>query len=59
VSFYQATIWQELCQNNFIIIEYKPKWDERSIQDRKGFGIRKLQTLAPKGITEKKGNNSV
>ena len=57
MSFYLATRMQELC-NNFII-EYKPKWDERSRHEREGFGIGKLYALSPKGINEERGNNSV
>ena len=56
--FYLAIRMQELCKH-FKIIEYKPKWDERSRQEREDFGTRKLQILVPKGINEEKGNNSV
>ena len=40
---------------NFKIIEYTPKWDESSRQEREGFGTGPLQqTLAPKGLKRKR-----
>jgi hypothetical protein len=36
------------------IIDHIPRWDDKSIQEREGFWIRKLKTLSPNGINEKK-----
>jgi hypothetical protein len=36
------------------IIDHNPKWDDKSIQERESFKIRKLKTLSPNGINEKK-----
>ena len=36
------------------IIDHNPKWDDKSIQERESFWIRKLKTLSPNGINEKK-----
>ena len=35
------------------IIDHNPKWDDKSIQERESFWIRKLKTLSPNGINEK------
>ena len=36
------------------IIDHNPKWDDKSRQERESFWIRKLKTLSPNGINEKK-----
>jgi hypothetical protein len=36
------------------IIDHYPKWDDKSRQERESFWIRKLKTLSPNGINEKK-----
>jgi hypothetical protein len=36
------------------IIDHDPKWDDKSIQERESFWIRKLKTLSLNGINEKK-----
>jgi hypothetical protein len=36
------------------IIDHNPKWNDKSRQERKSFWIRKLKTLSPNGINEKK-----
>ena len=36
------------------IIDHNPKWDDESRQERESFWIRKLKTLSPNGINEKK-----
>jgi hypothetical protein len=36
------------------IIDHNPKWDDKSRQERESFWIRKLETLSPNGINEKK-----
>jgi hypothetical protein len=38
----------------FTIIDHNPKWDDKSRQERESFWIRKLKTLSPNGINEKK-----
>jgi hypothetical protein len=36
------------------IMDHNPKWDDKSKQERESFWIRKLKTLSPNGINEKK-----
>jgi hypothetical protein len=36
------------------IIDHNPMWDDKSRQERESFWIRKLKTLSPNGINEKK-----
>jgi hypothetical protein len=36
------------------IIDHNPKWNDKSIQERESFWIRKLKTISPNGINEKK-----
>ena len=36
------------------IIDHSLKWDDKSRQERESFWIRKLETLSPNGINEKK-----
>jgi hypothetical protein len=36
------------------IIDHNPKWDDKSRQERESFWIRKLKTLSPNGINEKR-----
>jgi hypothetical protein len=36
------------------IIDHNPKWDDKSRQEKESFWIRKLKTLSPNGINEKK-----
>ena len=36
------------------IIDHDPNWDDKSRQERESFWIRKLKTLSPNGINEKK-----
>jgi hypothetical protein len=36
------------------IIDHNPKWDDKNRQERESFWIRKLKTLSPNGINEKK-----
>jgi hypothetical protein len=36
------------------IIDHNPKWDDKNKQERESFWIRKLKTLSPNGINEKK-----
>ena len=36
------------------IIDHNTKWDDNSRQERESFWIRKLKTLSPNGINEKK-----
>jgi hypothetical protein len=36
------------------IIDHNPKWDDKSRQERESFWIRKLKTLSPNRINEKK-----
>jgi hypothetical protein len=38
----------------YIYINHNPKWDDKSRQERESFWIRKLKTLSPNGINEKK-----
>jgi hypothetical protein len=35
-------------------IDHNPKWDDKSRQERESFWIRKLKSLSPNGINEKK-----
>ena len=42
------------CKLKVIIINHNPKWDDKSRQERKSFWNRKLKTLSPNGINEKK-----
>jgi hypothetical protein len=39
---------------NVTIIDHNPKWDDKSRQERESFWIRKLKTVSPNGINEKK-----
>jgi hypothetical protein len=42
------------CKLKVTIINHNPKWDDKSRQERKSFWNRKLKTLSPNGINEKK-----
>jgi hypothetical protein len=64
-NIYFGPIEQTVCPNTtghhdsfgklkVTIIDHNPKWDDKSRQERESFWIRKLKTLSPNGINEKK-----
>jgi hypothetical protein len=43
-----------MCAAEFVCADHNPKWDDKSRPERESFWIRKLKTLSPNGINEKK-----
>jgi hypothetical protein len=50
----QVVLTEKTSKLKVTIIDHNPKWDDKSRQERESFWIRKLKTLSPNGINEKK-----